>query len=119
MESKKQVQTYNLPGFLSLKSFQQKISSFIRWFKAGDPIPQTHYKSMRIMIALLVFGTIIGSLFVMNLFQIGYITDSGSLFSLGFLTFITLAPGLYALVCTIGCWRRIQGFDWSLIPFFD
>ena len=102
-----------------LNSVRNFYASIKNWFESGDPIPKTHYKSMRIMIALLLFGSFIGALFIMNLFDFGIHTKSDALLSLGFMTFITLCPGLYAFIITIGCWRRIPGFEWGLIPFFD
>jgi hypothetical protein len=35
------------------------------------------------------------------------------------MAFMTLIPGLYALWITICCWRRVPGYTWAMIPFFD
>ena len=95
------------------------IRSIIKWFKAGEAPPETHRKSMMIMIGLLAFGIPIFTIFILALLKIKFYTYVKSYASFAFMSFITLCPGLYSLWITVCCWRRVKGYEWSMIPFFD
>jgi uncharacterized membrane protein len=89
------------------------------WFRAGDPPPKTHRKSMAIMTALLIFGFAFVTMWVLALLEIGIWAQIRSPGSMAGCAFLTLCPGLYAAWVTVCCWRRIPGYSWGMIPFFD
>ena len=94
------------------------IKRLIQWFKDGDRVPKSHYKSMAIMTALLVIGIPTFIVFLLSTFNIAF-SELRSPSSLAVVSFLTLTPGLYVLWLTICCWRRVKGYRWGMIPFFD
>ena len=95
------------------------VKRFELWLKDGDPVPKTHYKSMAIMTALLVIGLPTFFVFILAAAKIAFYEHIRSVSSLGVVSFLTLTPGLYVLWLTICCWRRVDGYKWGMIPFFD
>ena len=93
--------------------------NILNWVKSGDLPPKTHKTSMLIMISLLLFGIPSFYIWILAFFRIQFYDYLDSLFPLGFISFITLCPGLYSLWISICCWRRIKGYNWNMIPFFD
>jgi hypothetical protein len=89
------------------------------WLRAGDLPPATHRKSMAIMAGLLVFGATFVTLWTLWLVGHGIWADLRSPGSLLAMAFLTLCPGLYAFWITVCCWRRVPGYRWAMIPFFD
>lgn len=89
------------------------------WIHAGDPIPQTHRKGIWETIALDFFGIIALLMPILSYFE--YIGPKAYENKIGLLiaAAIALIPGIYATVCTIACWRRVPGFSWGMIPYFD
>jgi hypothetical protein len=71
------------------------------------------------MTALLVFGFAFLSMWLMAMLDIGFWSSLKSPSSLISMAFLTLCPGLYALWITVCCWRKIPGYTWGMIPFFD
>ena len=105
------VQLLNIPVNL--------VKSTISWIKSGDLPPETHKTSMRIMTALLLFGFTFLTIAILCATGQAFDTYNISYPSYAFMIFITLCPGLYSLWITICCWRRVDGYSWGMIPFFD
>ena len=99
--------------------FLRIFKSFVDWIKAGDAVPKSHYKSMAIMAGLLIIGIPTFIVFVLAATKTAFYEHVTSLSSLAAVSFITLVPGLYVLWLTICCWRRVDGYRWGMIPFFD
>lgn len=93
-------------------------TAFVDWLKAGDLPPRTHRKSMFIMIALLLFGFTFLVIWIMAISGNRFYT-ANSVSSFGIMAFITLCPGLWALWNSVCAWRKVKGYDWGMIPFFD
>lgn len=90
-----------------------------KWWDAGDPIPETHRKSMWEIIALDLFGLVAIMLPILSYLEIINPLPFKNVLSLIGVCLLTWIPGLYMTICTIGCWRRIPGFSWGMIPYFD
>lgn len=93
-------------------------TAFRDWIKAGNPPPRTHRKSMFIMTALLVFGFTFLTVWILAVTGTKFYT-ANSIHSFAIMAFITLCPGLWALWNSVCSWRRVKGYDWGMIPFFD
>jgi len=105
-----------------MKSKTQRLSPLLQirnWLLSGEMPPKTHKKSMLIMVALLCFGIPSFTVFILAALQIRFYDSINSLGGLAFVSFITLMPGIYALWITVCCWRRVKGYSWDMIPYFD
>ena len=110
---KKQAKRSHLTSYLNI------IKRLREWIASGDPVPKTHYKSMAIMTALLVIGIPSFIVFILAEMNMSWCQHIESPSSLAVVSFLTLTPGLYVLYLTICCWRRVDGYKWGMIPFFD
>ena len=104
---------------LKLGSYLKSFDSIKTWLISGDKVPKTHYKSMAIMFGLLLIGIPTFIVFILAATKTAFHEHISSLSSLAGVSFITLTPGLYVLWVTICCWRRVEGYKWGMIPFFD
>ena len=89
------------------------------WFKNGDSIPKTHRSGVPITITLLFIG-----IFAMACAFapfLGYTNNNVEFNTIPLLviSFLALTPSLYNLWIMVCCWRRVPGYEWSMIPFFD
>lgn len=96
-----------------------KIQNIIDWIRAGDPPPKSHYKSLRLMIFLIIFGAMTLTFFILSHFEISFTEFIPVPWPFLGLSCITLLPGLYILFLTICCWRRIKGYGWWMIPYVE
>lgn len=98
---------------------QFKIQIIIDWLRAGDFPPKTHYKSLCLMLFLIIFGTITLACFILSHFEIALTEFIPIPWPFLGLSCITLLPGLYILFVAICCWRRIKGYGWWMIPYVE
>ncbi|KAK8842553.1 hypothetical protein M9Y10_025410 [Tritrichomonas musculus] len=96
-----------------------KCQLIIDWFRAGDLPPKTHYKSLCLMIVLLILGTILGICFVLSHFEIALTDVIPVAWPFFGLSCITLLPSLYIFFVSICCWRRVKGYGWWMIPYVE
>ena len=103
---------------------QQKLPSsiygrIIHWFRSGDPVPKTHRNGLPITFSLLFIGIIGLACAIAPL--LGYTNGNieNHVVSLFILAFMALTPSLYNCFVMFCCWRRVPGFAWSMIPFFE
>ena len=89
------------------------------WVKAGDPIPKTHRKNLPITILLFVIGLF--ALACAFAPAYGYTNGRVEENTIPFLiiAFICLTPSLYNIWVLTCCWRRVKGYRWSMVPFFE
>ena len=94
-------------------------ASILNWFNSGDPVPKTHRNGLPITFSLLIIGLIALACALAPFY--GYTNGAVEIHtkSLLFLAFLALTPSLYNCFIMFCCWRRIPGYRWSMIPFFE
>jgi hypothetical protein len=89
------------------------------WVRSGDPPPKTQVKSLYLMVLLNIIGFTALTVWILGVLEIKFYDTFTSLIPLAFTAFVTLCPGLYGLVVSFCCWRRVYGYDWYMIPHYE
>lgn len=110
------------PSSIELSRFEL-IINIIRnffWIPSGESPPTTRRPTIIISFISFIVGVLL------TVFGIFYdFSDSNDYFYLNFkktqiffLSTILIIPSLYVLFIFFCCWRRVQGYDWWMIPQF-
>lgn len=100
-----------------LESVKNHFRIIKHWYRCGDQPPTTIYKSIYLMMFLMVLGIWLLSLLIKGHFK----TDSENKFPfipVAVFSAVTLVPGFWILWISVCCWRRVDGYDWWMIPHF-
>ena len=93
--------------------------SILKWFQSGDPVPKTHRNGLPITFSLLIIGFIALACALAPFYGYTNGTIENHTKALFFLSFLAFTPSVYNCFIMFCCWRRIPGYRWSMIPFFE
>ena len=101
-----------------IELFRNKVKIIITWYKNGDFPPDNISKTIFLTLLLSISGFYVILNLTLNNFDSNQKFPDIPKIPLIIYSLITIFPGLWIFWISICCWRRIDGYDWWMIPHF-
>lgn len=96
---------------------QKALVSVRVWFAEGCAPPATHFRSLRVMALLLIFGVSTLAVALASYFQCALKDVFMSTLPLFGASALALIPSVYVAAVAFFAWRRLNGYTWADVPY--
>lgn len=104
--------------FSYYQNYINHVKTLYSKFISGDPPPPTHYSMIALVIFTLICVITTLLIYVMSFFHFNKFESKIPNF-VTLICFIILFPSLYEFYLFICCWKRVEGYDWWMIPILN